>query len=63
MPPRFGGYATILEDISAPRLAEAVRWITQAFDEGVSRGKVDAGVRDRAVTSDFHRHLCSGRHP
>jgi 3-hydroxybutyryl-CoA dehydrogenase len=46
----FGGYATILEDISAPRLADAVCWITQAFDEGVTRGKVEAGVRDRAVT-------------
>jgi 3-hydroxybutyryl-CoA dehydrogenase len=45
----FGGYTTILEDISAPRLEEAVRWITQAFDEGVSRRKVDAAIRDRAL--------------
>ncbi len=45
----FGGYLTILEDISAPRLAEALRWITQAFDEGVARGKVAADIRDRAI--------------
>ena len=45
----FGGYLTVLEDISAPRLAEALRWITQVFDEGVARGKVDADLRDRAI--------------
>jgi 3-hydroxybutyryl-CoA dehydrogenase len=45
----FGGYSTILEDISAPRLDEAVRWIKQAFDEGVSRGKVESAIRDRAL--------------
>ncbi len=45
----FGGYNTILEDISAPRLEEAVRWIVQAFEEGVARGKVDAATRDRAI--------------
>ena len=45
----FGGYTTILEDISAPRLEDAIRWISQAFEEGVSRGKVDASVRNRAL--------------
>lgn len=45
----FGGYATVMEDISQQKLDESVRWITQAFDEGVSKGKVDSGVRDRAV--------------
>jgi 3-hydroxybutyryl-CoA dehydrogenase len=45
----FGGYTTVLEDISSPRLEESVRWIAQAFAEGVSRGKVDANVRDRAL--------------
>jgi 3-hydroxybutyryl-CoA dehydrogenase len=45
----FGGYATVLEDISEPRLEEAVRWIVQAFEEGVARGKVEASVRDRAI--------------
>lgn len=45
----FGGYATVLEDISHQKLDEGVRWITQCFDEGVSRGKVDSGDRDRAL--------------
>jgi 3-hydroxybutyryl-CoA dehydrogenase len=45
----FGGYATVLEDISEPRLEEAVRWIVQAFEEGVARGKVEVSIRDRAI--------------
>jgi 3-hydroxybutyryl-CoA dehydrogenase len=45
----FGGYITILEDISGPRLEEGIRWISQAFEEGVSRGKVDATIRNRAL--------------
>jgi 3-hydroxybutyryl-CoA dehydrogenase len=45
----FGGYHTVLEDISREMLDKGVAWIKQAFDEGVSRGKVDAGVRDRAI--------------
>jgi 3-hydroxybutyryl-CoA dehydrogenase len=45
----FGGYTTVLEDISASRLEEAVRWISQAFDEGVVRGKLEAAIRDRAL--------------
>jgi 3-hydroxybutyryl-CoA dehydrogenase len=44
----FGGYNTVLEDISPEMLEEAVRWITQNFDEGVARGKVEAAVRDQA---------------
>jgi 3-hydroxybutyryl-CoA dehydrogenase len=46
----FGGYATVLEDISPKMLEESLRWITQAFAEGVSRGKVDANIRDRAAS-------------
>ena len=45
----FGGYHTVLEDISREMLDRGVAWIKQAFDEGVSRGKVDANVRDRAI--------------
>jgi 3-hydroxybutyryl-CoA dehydrogenase len=45
----FGGYSTVLEDISPQRLAESLAWIAKAFAEGVARGKVDAAVRDRAV--------------
>jgi 3-hydroxybutyryl-CoA dehydrogenase len=45
----FGGYSTVLEDISPLRLEESLAWIAKAFVEGVSRGKVDAAVRDRAA--------------
>jgi 3-hydroxybutyryl-CoA dehydrogenase len=45
----FGGYNTILEDISRPVLEQAVHWIRQSFDEGVVRGKVEASVRDKAL--------------
>jgi 3-hydroxybutyryl-CoA dehydrogenase len=45
----FGGYSTVLEDISPQRLEESLAWIAKAFAEGVARGKVDAAVRDRAL--------------
>ncbi len=46
----FGGYNTILEDISRPMLEKAVGWIRQSFDEGVAKGKVEASVRDKALS-------------
>jgi 3-hydroxybutyryl-CoA dehydrogenase len=46
----FGGYNTVLEDISRPMLEQAVGWIRQSFDEGVARGKVEAGMRDKALS-------------
>ena len=46
----FGGYKTVLEDISPRVLDQAVGWIRQSFDEGVARGKVEAGVRDKALS-------------
>jgi 3-hydroxybutyryl-CoA dehydrogenase len=46
----FGGYTTVLEDISPQMLEESIRWITKSFDEGVARGKVDAKIRDRALS-------------
>ena len=46
----FGGYNTILEDISCPMLEQAVSWIRQSFDEGVAKGKVEAGLRDKALS-------------
>jgi 3-hydroxybutyryl-CoA dehydrogenase len=46
----FGGYTTVLEDISSQMLEESTRWITESFDEGVARGKVDAKIRDRALS-------------
>ena len=45
----FGGYHTVLEDISREMLEKSTAWIQQSFDEGVKRGKVDAAVRDRAL--------------
>jgi 3-hydroxybutyryl-CoA dehydrogenase len=46
----FGGYTTVLEDISPQMLEESMRWIARSFDEGVARGKVDATIRDRALS-------------
>lgn len=46
----FGGYNTVLEDISRPMLEQAVGWIRRSFDEGVTKGKVEAGVRDKALS-------------
>jgi 3-hydroxybutyryl-CoA dehydrogenase len=46
----FGGYNTVLEDISPQMLKDSVQWITKSFDEGVARGKVDAKIRDRALS-------------
>lgn len=40
----FGGYKTVLEDISQRVLEQATSWIQQSFDEGVARGKVEAEV-------------------
>jgi 3-hydroxybutyryl-CoA dehydrogenase len=46
----FGGYKTVLEDLSPQVLDNALAWVKQSFDEGVTRGKVEAGVRDRALS-------------
>jgi 3-hydroxybutyryl-CoA dehydrogenase len=46
----FGGYTTVLEDISSQMLQESMPWITKSFEEGVARGKVDAKIRDRALS-------------
>jgi 3-hydroxybutyryl-CoA dehydrogenase len=46
----FGGYTTVLEDISSQNLQESMLWITKSFEEGVARGKVDAKIRDRALS-------------
>src|SRR5215831_6502801 len=45
-----GGYQTVLEDISSRVLEQATSWIGQSFEEGVSRGKVAAAVRDKALS-------------
>jgi 3-hydroxybutyryl-CoA dehydrogenase len=45
----FGGYQTVLEDISLRTLEQALAWIRQSFEEAAARGKVEAGVRDKAL--------------
>jgi len=45
----YGGYGTVLEDISRAMLEKGVAWITSALNEGVARGKVEAAARDKAV--------------
>jgi 3-hydroxybutyryl-CoA dehydrogenase len=45
----LGGYRTILEDVNDSILAKALVWIREAFEEGVSRGKVERAARDAAL--------------
>lgn len=45
----LGGYRTILEDVMPETLAKGMAWIRQSLDEGVQRGKVEAGARDAAL--------------
>jgi len=44
-----GGYRTVLEDVSERVLDESLVWIRQSLDEGISRGKLNAEQRDRAL--------------
>jgi 3-hydroxybutyryl-CoA dehydrogenase len=46
----YGGYNTVLEDVSRRMLEHAVAWIRCSFEEGVARGKVEPGVRDKALS-------------
>jgi 3-hydroxybutyryl-CoA dehydrogenase len=45
----FGGYRTILEDVSQSMLDQGLAYIRTSLDEGVTRGKVTAEQRDRAI--------------
>jgi len=58
----LGGYRTILEDVMPETLAKGLAWITQSLDEGVLRGKVEAGARDAALalieTSSSVENVC-----
>lgn len=47
----FGGYRTVLEDVSPAMLEQGVEYIKRAFDEGVSRSKVTPQQRDRAIAT------------
>lgn len=46
----YGGYNTVLEDVSRHVVDEGMAWIRNSFEEGVARGKVEVGVRDRALS-------------
>jgi 3-hydroxybutyryl-CoA dehydrogenase len=45
----FGGYRTILEDISPAMLEQGIAYIRQSLEDGVARGKVTAEQKDRAL--------------
>jgi 3-hydroxybutyryl-CoA dehydrogenase len=47
----FGGYRTILEDVSPAMLEQGVTYIRQALEEGVARGKVTPQQRDAAIAN------------
>jgi len=47
----YGGYRTILEDVSPAMLEQGVTYIKRAFEEGVSREKVTAEQRDKAIAN------------
>jgi len=46
----FGGFNTVLEDVSRHVLEQGLAWIRQSFEEGVARGKVEASVREKALS-------------
>lgn len=46
----YGGYNTVLEDVSRRVLEDADAWIRQSFEEGVARGKIEPGVREKALS-------------
>ena len=46
----FGGFDTVLEDVSRHVLEQSLAWIRQSFEEGVARGKVEASARDKALS-------------
>lgn len=47
----YGGYRTVLEDVSPEMLKQGVEYIKQAFDDGVSRSKVTPEQRDAAIAN------------
>ncbi len=46
----FGGFNTVLEDVSRHVLEQGLAWIRQSFEERVARGKVEASVREKALS-------------
>jgi len=46
----LGGYNTVLEDVLRSRVEEGVAWIRRSLEESVARGKVQASVREKALS-------------
>ncbi|MFZ0737080.1 MAG: 3-hydroxyacyl-CoA dehydrogenase NAD-binding domain-containing protein [Candidatus Acidiferrales bacterium] len=44
-----GGYRTVLEDISAESLEQAIAWIRQSLEEGVCRGRLTLEQQEQAL--------------
>jgi 3-hydroxybutyryl-CoA dehydrogenase len=47
----FGGYRTVLEDVSPEMLEQGTAYIKQALEDGVTRGKLTTEQRDRAIAN------------
>jgi 3-hydroxybutyryl-CoA dehydrogenase len=47
----LAGFRTILEDISPSTLEQGIAWIKQVLGQEVSRGKIDAGAHEAALTN------------
>jgi 3-hydroxybutyryl-CoA dehydrogenase len=47
----FGGYKTILEDVSPAMLEQSVAYIRKTLEDGVARGKVTPEQRDAAIAN------------
>jgi 3-hydroxybutyryl-CoA dehydrogenase len=47
----FGGYRTVLEDVSPDMLEQGTAYIKQTLEEGVTRGKLTTEQRDRAIAN------------
>lgn len=47
----YGGYRTVLEDVSPAMLEQGVEYIKGAFNDGVSRSKVTPEQRDKAIAN------------
>jgi 3-hydroxybutyryl-CoA dehydrogenase len=58
----YGGYKTILEDVSPEMLQQAIAYIQQALEEGVTRGKVTPEQKKSALanltTSSSVENVC-----
>ena len=47
----FGGYRTVLEDVSPEMLEQGLRYISQALEDGLARGKATPEQNERALAN------------